>query len=153
MQILSKSTLSALLVAGFLFSAQDAFAQVNNFFGQNLPTADGATNLTPGQLNQPNSPYENTSPQGNWTDDEKRMQKKYHISMKHARSTISKGEALMKGQAPDSKEYKKGKIFKEIGEKQLADLEAANPLKKLAQDGAATETDKAQSDKNAGAQQ
>lgn len=152
MQITSKSV-AFLLIAGFFFAANSnsACAQVNNFFGANLPTADGATNLTPGQSL---SPYENNSPQGSYTDDEKRMQKKFQISIKHAKSTIAKGEKMMAGKAPDSKEYKKGKIFKEIGEKQLAELEANNPVKKLASDGVNSEsTEKSQNNGNSGVQQ
>lgn len=113
----------AILVA--FGSVKPALAQAeDSFFGTNVP-AGGA---------QPANPYADPSmPKGDFTSDEKRMQKKFRASLKHARNLISKGEKMMQGSGnkTDSKEYKKGKIFKEIGEKQLAELQANNPLADL----------------------
>ncbi len=67
---------------------------------------------------------------GDYTSDEKRMQRKYKDNVKHAKDLISKGDAMMKGCNGNTnhKDYKKGKLFKEIGEKSLAELSANNPF-------------------------
>ncbi|MCA9801864.1 MAG: hypothetical protein KC777_07745 [Cyanobacteria bacterium HKST-UBA02] len=123
----------ALIVAG----SAPAMAQ-NDFFGTTLPGAsqtgaplNGIGGAAPPAA-EPN-PYAdaaNPNAAGEYTDDEKRMQKKYHAKVKHAQGLISRGEKMMKGNK-ESKEYKKGKILKSIGERELAELKANNPLKDL----------------------
>ncbi len=110
--------------------ASPAFAQ-GNFFGGQTPSAPGG-----GAPSQTANPYADPAvPKGDFTEDEKRMQKKFKASVKHAKGLIAKGEKMM---APGTKsgkqdkEFKKGKILKEIGEKQLAELQANNPLVDLA---------------------
>jgi hypothetical protein len=70
---------------------------------------------------------------GDYTSDEKRMQKKYKDNVKHAKDLISKGESMMNGCKGNTnhKDYKKGKIYKEIGEKSLSDLSANNPFPEI----------------------
>jgi hypothetical protein len=55
------------------------------------------------------------------------MQKKSKAMAVHVKGLIERGERMMKdGQAHhNDKEYKKGKILKEIGEKQQAELKAS----------------------------
>ena len=67
---------------------------------------------------------------GDFTGDEKRMQKKYKDNINNAKGLIAKGERMMKDSGNNQKDanYKKGKIFKEIGEKSLAELKANNPF-------------------------
>lgn len=110
-------------------SAIPAFAAgPNDFFGNTIPANNGDPSF--------GSPAQNKAAEaasGNlpveYTDDEKRMQKKYRASIVHAKSLIVKGDRMMKdGTGKDDKAVKKGKIIKEIGEKSLADLEANNPI-------------------------
>lgn len=102
-------------------SNQSWAAGPNDFFGGSVPGAvqDAAANAP--------------SAAGDFTDDEKRMQKKYTLSIRHAKNLIAKAEGMMKRaeQKHDNKSFKKGKILKEIGEKQLAELEANNPFPDL----------------------
>ncbi|HEY9677318.1 MAG TPA: hypothetical protein V6C76_04890 [Drouetiella sp.] len=67
---------------------------------------------------------------GDYTSDEKRMQRKYKDNLKRAKSLIEKGEGMMKSANGNAnhKDYKKGKILKETGEKYLNDLQANNPF-------------------------
>lgn len=84
-----------------------------------------------GDPSQPLAPAAATNQlPADYTDDEKRMQKKYKEKIRHAKSLISKGERMMKdGQSgKDDKTFKRGKVIKEIGERQLAELTANNPF-------------------------
>lgn len=113
--------------AAFFVLASAAYAQstsANSFFGAN----GGGSDVSAAQQT---NPYADPSvPKGDFTADEKRMQKKYVESCNHARALISKGEKMMQdgSKRSDNKLAKKGKIFKEIGEKRLAELQANNPL-------------------------
>lgn len=103
--------------------AQPATAGPNDFFGGSAggppgdPLAGPAANVTP-------------PPGIDFSDDEKRMQKKYKASMNHAKDLIAKGDRMMKeGESKkNDKVFKKGKIIREIGEKRLAELQANNPF-------------------------
>jgi hypothetical protein len=102
---------------------QSAWAQGNNFFGSSLPgNVPSASNPPATGGGAPGG--------GDYSDDEKRMQKKFKASVQHAKELVTKGDLMMKkGESKhDDKMYKKGKIVKEIGEKQLNDLQANNPL-------------------------
>lgn len=113
-------------------SAPASIAGPNDFFG-----AGGGGQLPggpPGGMD-PGAGY--TPPTGSsgasrtdFTDDEKRMRRKYKKQVKDVKDLIVKGTNMMKDgeKRHDNKVYKKGKIFKEIGEKQLAELEANNPF-------------------------
>jgi hypothetical protein len=120
-------------------------ADNNSFFGAN---AGGSTNKSdavdvdegsgnaglPG-LNSTGIPGSHSrssakAPAGDYTEDEKRMQRKFKANMRAAKGLIDKGERMMKaaGNKTDDKDYKKGKIIKETGEKWLSDLKASNPF-------------------------
>lgn len=109
--------LAAAMIAG---SAVQPVPAQNDFFGGNLPSS------VPSAANPPAT----ASGGGDYTDDEKRMQKKYKSSIAHAKDLVGKGDSMMKkGESKhNDKMYKKGKILKEIGEKQLAELQANNPF-------------------------
>lgn len=120
------SLLTAVMAAG----AQSVLAGPNDFFGSAMPAGQMADpNGNAGQFTTPGQSKAadmlNQSNPGDYTDDEKRMQKKFKASIVHARGLVAKGERMMK--SPDEKESKKGRILKEIGEKRLAELEANNP--------------------------
>lgn len=120
--------------AAFVVLASAASAQsnsANSFFG-----AGGGGNADAGGT-QTNNPYADPSvPKGDFTADEKRMQKKYVESIAHARGLISKGEKMIQDGAKrgQDKMAKKGKVLKMIGEKTLAELQANNPLGDLLDD-------------------
>ena len=114
--------------------------QTNDFFSGN--NSIPGTNAAESALNNAAGDVGGVKP-GDFSDDEKRMQHKYRDSIKHAKDLISKGSSMMeRGQKEhNDKTYKKGKIFKEIGERQLAELNANNPFppppeKQLRQDTA-----------------
>lgn len=120
------SLLTAVMAAG----GQPGIAGPNDFFGSAMPAGQLADpNGNAGQFTTPGqskaSDMLNQTNPGDYTDDEKRMQKKFKASISHAKGLIAKGERMMK--SVDQKESKKGKILKEIGEKRLAELEANNP--------------------------
>lgn len=131
--IFSQIAFAALIAAG----TAPALGQ-NDFFGTSIPGASqtGATlngvggGAPPAAEPNPYADAANPNAGGEYTDDEKRMQKKYHAKVKHAQGLIARGDKMMKG-SKESKEYKKGKILKDIGERQLAELKANNPLKDL----------------------
>lgn len=119
-----------------------------NFFGSGGATPPGAVGNVDGDetgnsssssnsmksSNSSNSPGMASGPTGgDYTSDEKRMQRKYKDNVKHAKDLIAKGESMMKScnGNVNHKDYKKGKIYKEIGEKSLADLTANNPFPEL----------------------
>ena len=139
----SSSILTSLIVFGCCCScATPSFAQSNSFFG-----SGGSSQINPNQLGNtgreddgaagPGIPAMNNGSLpppapagGDVTQDEKRMQKKYRGNLHHAQDLIRQGDAMMKaaGNNTNDKNYKKGKVLKEIGEKSLADLKAANPF-------------------------
>ncbi len=104
--------------------AKPALAGPNDFFGGSVPGGPPGDPLA--------GPAANVAPPPgiDFSDDEKRMQKKYKASMHHAKDLISKGDRMIKdGEAKhNDKIVKKGKIIKEIGEKRLAELQASNPF-------------------------
>ncbi len=123
------------VMASSMAVGQPAEAGPNDFFGSSMPQG-GLPNNPPSDISAPSqftTPGQakaadmlNGAGPGDYTDDEKRMQKKYKVSVNHAKGLIAKGERMMK--SPDQKESKKGRIVKEIGEKRLAELEANNPI-------------------------
>ncbi len=130
------------VMASNLVDTQPVFAGPNDFFGSAMPAGQMADpNSAPGQYSTPGQSKAadmlNNAGPGDYTDDEKRMQKKFKASISHAKGLIAKGERMMK--SPVEKESKKGKILKEIGEKRLAELEANNPIPSK---NGAPETDK-----------
>lgn len=137
MQTDRKLSLTANLIIAALLAgvAQPAFAGANDFFGTSVP--EGARQTASQARQAPVNPYADpTVPQGDFTMDEKRMQKKFKASIAHAKDLIAKGDRMMSAGKKGSKdkEFKKGKIIKEIGEKQLAELTANNPLADIIND-------------------
>lgn len=104
----------------------------NDFFGNPPIQAPGAIAF-PGDDSPTMAPAKAAARElgggSDYTQDEKRVQKKYRASITHARQLVAKGDQMIKeGQErKDDKEFKKGKILKEIGEKQLVELKANNP--------------------------
>jgi hypothetical protein len=114
-------TLVLFALNGQLVSAQGGLGGMYN--GQ-PPGAQGAVEDEKFPGDKPNS-----KPGGDYTEDEKRMQKKYKSRIAHDKDLIARGEHMMKSD-PKGKDYKKGKVWKEIGEKDLAEMEANNPFPK-----------------------
>lgn len=121
---------SPFLLAAVILGSQPGYAQgSNDFFGSSVP--GGSNGQSPGaaaaeqQLNNGNPT--------DYTQDEKRMQKKYKANLQAAQDLIAKGEKMMKDaqKGHHDKEMKKGKILKEIGEKRVAELKANCPMPEL----------------------
>jgi hypothetical protein len=135
------SILTSLIVSCCCYNVAMPALSQNNFFGSN----PGA-NINPNQMGSskgeddgaagPGLPIMNGAlpppapAGGDYTQDEKRMQKKYHGNLRHAQDLVRQGEAMMKqaGNNKEDKNDKKGKVLKEIGEKSLGDLKAGNPF-------------------------
>jgi hypothetical protein len=94
----------------------------NDFFGSSVGGGSSSDNAA-GTVTSNAGPTD-------YTADEKRMQKKYKANVRSAQALIAKGERMMKSK--EEKLAKKGKIFKEIGEKRLAELKANSPFPELA---------------------
>lgn len=128
------------LLAVLLATSAPALAQGNFFGGGGSTTPPGAIGNVDGDDTSSSSSTGSSKPSpgmaqgssngGDYTSDEKRMQAKYKSNIKHAKGLIEKGDAMMKSCNGNTshKDYKKGKIWKEIGEKSLADLSANNPF-------------------------
>jgi hypothetical protein len=119
------------------FCPQVNAQSTNSFFGSTPVggTPDmGAGNPSTGATSAPTSIGAGASPSGppsgDYSVDEKRIQKKYRSNVHHAQDLIKNGESMMKSH--NDKVAKKGKVLKEIGEKALADLKANNPFPDLA---------------------
>ncbi len=120
--------LAAILLTSTLTCAHmsSAIAGPNDFFGG--PGTTSSPSAAAGAEAAQNALVDSPQP-GDFTDDEKRMQKKYKEKIRHAKSLIEKGELMMKkGEGKDDKAFKKGKVFKQIGERELAELQANNPF-------------------------
>jgi hypothetical protein len=150
----SCTVLSTLLVlASAPVLAQSSSDKVNDFFGaspnaQINPPASSSSSSSSSTASPSASPSSGLvpAPTGNgasptdFTADEKRMQKKNKAMVKHIQSLIEEGDRMMKAglAKKDDKMYKKGKIKKEIGERNQADMKAS-----AAQAEAAKNADKA----------
>ena len=115
----------ALLVA--IAMCAPAQAGTNDFFGSSI--GGNSTDAPPGA----NAAAQQMAAGGDYTMDEKRMQKKHRSNVASAQKLIAKGTSMMKSK--DLKTSKKGKIFKEIGEKRLAELKANSPFPEIAEKG------------------
>ena len=73
------------------------------------------------------APTGNGASPTDFTQDEKRMQKKNKAMAEHIKGLIEKGDKMMKdGKAKkDDKMFKKGQIIKGIGERRQAELKAS----------------------------
>lgn len=127
-----KSTIQLLTATAIAFtSIAPALAQSNNFFGTSVPGQGDMTqpppgaNAASGALAAGNTEY---------TDDEKRMRKKYKANISSAQKLIAKANAMIKAgeKANDEKALKKGKILKDIGERRLAELRQNSPFLDMA---------------------
>ena len=123
----------------FTSSFNAVLAGPNDFFGNSIPTVGGAAD--PGSSGAASSSASELTPQSpsssgqnDYTDDEKRMQKKYKFALKHAQALIARADKMIKdGESrKDNKMLKKGQILKGIGERTLENLKASNPLPEAA---------------------
>lgn len=114
-----------------------AVAQGNNdFFGSSVPapSAGGGGGSTidrpPGVAAAEQQALKNTAGGGDYTADEKRMQRKFKANLHAAEELISKAEKMVKDgeKKKDDKMVKKGKILKEVAEKRVNELKENNPL-------------------------
>ena len=114
------------MVAGLV--APKVAAQGNNFFGSSLPGSVPSAANPPAGSGGPGG--SGGPPGGDYSDDEKRVQKKMKANVARYKELVNKGEAMMKkGESShNDKMYKKGKILKEIGEKQLNEIQANSPV-------------------------
>lgn len=138
-----KSTIQLLVASAItLTSIAPAFAGPNDFFGGSAPINVGNAGVSPGDPTAA-PPGAATAaqqlgamPGGNpeFTDDEKRMRKKYKSNIASAQRLILKAVAMVKlgEKTGDQKSVKKGKILQEIGERRLAELKANSPFPELA---------------------
>lgn len=127
------ASVAVLVVAGL---NMQAYAGANDFFGSSLGAASGPVGGTTDNqqggaavVNGGNSGIP-SAPAGDYSSDEKRVQKKYRQNVSSAQKLVSKGEAMMKSKI--DKECKKGKILKDIGERRIAELKANNPFPEIA---------------------
>lgn len=132
--------------ASLFLNTISAYGQGNNYFGTtpgspssfNAPASSNSSGTDTTDDSNPNAVLpglNDTSPNnaamgGDFTGDEKRMQKKYKANMVSAKRLIEKGESMMAsaGKDPNKAEYKKGKILKETGEKWLVQLKGSSPF-------------------------
>jgi hypothetical protein len=98
-----------------------ALAGPNDFFGGNV---GGQSDSSQGSQSSVTAPPTNP-PSGEYTVDEKRMQRKFKANVQDAQRLVAKAELMMR--SADKKMAKKGKIMKEIGEKRIAELKANCP--------------------------
>src|SRR5579883_2202704 len=118
-----KARLIQIALIGFagIFVLPPAWAGPNDFFGSNIgggqESGQGAASAFESKNTSGVVP-QTSPPAGDYSDDEKRMQKKYKSNVRSAKNLIAKGQAMMKSK--NVKESKKGRILKEIGEKRLA---------------------------------
>lgn len=138
-----KLTLLCLSLAATVSAVLPACAGPNDFFGNTIPTVGGGdAGLSQSQAAATSSPSElspmNQSPSSSgpveFTEDEKRMRKKYKKSLKHAQELIEKGDRMIKdGEArKDNKSLKRGQVLKGVGERTLEQLKTNNPLPEAA---------------------
>lgn len=124
---MNRQTLIVAMLSALISSP--AFAQAPGDVFNGSPSMVPGTSAAESALNQAGADPSNFKA-GDFTDDEKRMQHKYRDSIKHAKDLIEKGTAMMDHgkKTGNDKEFKKGKIFKEIGERQFGELNANNPF-------------------------
>ncbi len=125
-----KNALIASLLAGLTF-AGSAYAQgSNDFFGSSVPGSGGPSSIErpPGVAAAEQQALKAQG--GDYTADEKRMQKKYKANIRAAESLIAKAEKMVKEgeKKKDDKMVKKGKILKEVAEKRRSELKENNPI-------------------------
>lgn len=114
--------------------ASAAFAQgSNDFFGSAAPTAGGGgggsgIERPPGVQAAEQQALKSSG--GDYTQDEKRMQKKFKANLRAAQELVNKAERMVKDgeKKKDDKVIKKGKILKEVAEKRVAELKEQNPF-------------------------
>ncbi len=135
------------LVLATLFNLTSSLLVMAQMNGLNSPMAGAGLPGMPIGTGMPGSPGSLTDPGGpangalnmqnsagaspsEYTEDEKRMQKKHKEFMNRAKKLVAQGDKMMKdGKAHNnSKQFKKGRVLKDIGEKQLETLKASDPL-------------------------
>ncbi|MBY0357111.1 MAG: hypothetical protein K2W82_03845 [Candidatus Obscuribacterales bacterium] len=126
-----RTILLATIATALSASVPAVFAQgSNDFFGSSIP----GTSSPPGAQAAEQQLSGAGGGPTDYTQDEKRMQKKYRDNLRAAQNLIEKGDRMMKDgeKRHQERETKKGKILKEIGEKRVAELKANCPLPELA---------------------
>ena len=129
-----KKTIVCSIIAS-LGMATSALAQgSNDFFGSSVPSSSagggGGSGIErpPGVQAAEQQALKATG--GDYTTDEKRMQKKFKANLRSAQDLVSKAERMVKDgeKKKDDKMIKKGKILKEVAEKRVAELKEQNPF-------------------------
>ncbi|MBX9686758.1 MAG: hypothetical protein K2X27_08650 [Candidatus Obscuribacterales bacterium] len=135
MQKIQKSSIQILSSAFALLAlGGGAFAQGgNDFFGSSVPSSGsgggpGSVDRPPGVIAAEQQALKATG--GDYTADEKRMQKKFKANLKAAEDLIGKAERMVKDgeKKKDDKMVKKGKVLKEVAEKRVQELKENSPL-------------------------
>jgi hypothetical protein len=129
-----KSTIQLLTATAIAFtSIAQALAQSNNFFGTSVPGQGDMTQPPPG-ANAAAGAMGSAGGNAEYTDDEKRMRKKYKANIVSTQKLIAKATAMIKAgeKSHDDKALKKGKILKDIGERRLAELRQNSPFLDMA---------------------
>jgi hypothetical protein len=117
--------------------ATAAFAQgsSNDFFGSSVPTPSAGGGGGGSGIERP--PGVQAAEQqalkasgGDYTSDEKRMQKKFKANLRAAQDLVNKAERMVKDgeKKKDDKIVKKGRILKEVAEKRVAELKEQSPF-------------------------
>jgi hypothetical protein len=101
-------------------------SSASSFFGTEPTKAEPES--TPDNLPNYKLPTKMPSAGGDYSKNEKVAQRRYNRDLAYAQDSIARAERLMAKSAPGSKEYKHGKVLKEIAEKSLFQLKANNPF-------------------------
>ena len=125
----------ALLIGSGVMYAPITFAQGgNDFFGSSVPSGGGGQGGSsidrPPGVQAAEQQALQSQHSGDFTADEKRMQKKFKANLRAAQDLVTKAEKMMKEgeKRKDDKMAKKGKILKEVAEKRVTELKESNPV-------------------------
>lgn len=144
----ARSIAIAVIIAGIGSANIAAQAGPNDFFGSQLSGIGGSPDVTQGAQGSTNgvagvgagaaasgvpAGSAGGAGGGDYTVDEKRVQKKYKENVKRCEKLITRGTDMMK--SGDEKTAKKGKVLKDIGERALAELKSNNPFPEIADSG------------------
>lgn len=125
-------SLSAMLCLASVAIAQSS----NDFFGSSVPApgtggSGSSIERPPGVAAAEQQALKQGG--GDYTSDEKRMQKKFKANLRAAEGLIAKAEKMVKDgeKRKDEKMAKKGRILKEVAEKRVAELKEQNPFPEI----------------------
>lgn len=124
--------LLATISISLAISLPAAFAQGSNDFFNSSPSAGtgGGSNIERPPGVQAAEQQALQAAHGEYTQDEKRMQKKFKANLRAAQDLVTKGEKMLKDaeKKNDAKMKKKGMILKEVGEKRVKELKESDPM-------------------------